>query len=219
MDFLGLSLFPGVIFNLLYHYLAKNYGMLPNVVYRLLTAGLIALVPYGSSIPDSLFSLFALLYPLLVYAFIKVLYEKKKREKQKVSRGVGIATFSVVLAVLIGIIMLVSCQFKYCALVIATESMTGELNKGDVAIYQKYEGQDLEEGTIIVFDKGDGTTVHRIVEIEVVDGTIRYTTKGDANDGNDLGYVYKSDIKGTTLFKVAYFGYPTLWLRSLFKRA
>ena len=96
--------------------------------------------------------------------------------------------------------------------------MTGELNKGDVTIYQRYEGQDLEEGTIIVFDKGDGTTVHRIVEIEVVDGTIRYTTKGDANDGNDLGYVYKSDIKGTTLFKVAYFGYPTLWLRSLFKR-
>lgn len=217
MDFMGMSLFPAIVGNLLFHYLSSSYGMFPNLVYRILTSLLLVVIPYGSRVPDSLFSLFKLIFPLLVYFFIKVLYEKKKREKKKVAKGVSIAIFGVVLAVLIGLIMLVSCQFKYCALVIATDSMTGELNKGDVTIYKKYDGEPIDNGQIIVFDKGDGTTVHRVVNIEVVNGTIRYTTKGDANDDVDFGYVYSGDIKGTTLFKVAYFGYPTLWLRALFK--
>jgi signal peptidase I len=218
-DILGYTVFPAITAGVLYHYLSRRYGVYPNISYRLLTTLFPYLIPYSSQLSAAIYSFARLVIPLLIYAFIHALYGKRERQTstQKVRWTYVVVAPAILLAS--SFVMLISCQFEYGLIVVATESMTGELNKGDVAIYQKYEGQDLEEGTIIVFDKGDGTTVHRIVKIEVVDGTIRYTTKGDANDDNDLGYVYKSDIKGTTLFKVAYFGYPTLWLRSLFKRA
>jgi hypothetical protein len=53
------------------------------------------------------------------------------------------------------------------------------------------------------------------VKIEQKDGEVRYFTKGDANNVIDSGYVTDKDIVGLTDIKVAYIGYPTLWLREL----
>jgi hypothetical protein len=54
------------------------------------------------------------------------------------------------------------------------------------------------------------------MEIKVIDGEIRYYTKGDANESMDAGYVTKSQIVGVTHFRILYIGYPTLWLRDIF---
>ena len=116
------------------------------------------------------------------------------------------------------VVMLVSGQFHYKALVIATESMTGELNKGDVVIYETYTNEDvITEGQIIVFDHFGAVTVHRVVEIEHFNGETRYYTKGDANDAMDAGYITSDSIYGFVHFKVPYLGYPTLMMREIFK--
>ena len=60
--------------------------------------------------------------------------------------------------------------------------------------------------------------VHRIVEIEIINGTAYYYTKGDANEDRDAGYITSANIVGTVNYKLPAFGYPTLWIRSLFKR-
>ena len=59
--------------------------------------------------------------------------------------------------------------------------------------------------------------IHRIINIENMNGEIRYYTKGDANTNVDDGYIIKDDIIGTTLFKIKYIGYPSLWLRDIFE--
>jgi signal peptidase len=56
------------------------------------------------------------------------------------------------------------------------------------------------------------------VKIEIINGVTRYYTKGDANEDNDAGFIVDSDIVGVVNYKVPYLGYPTLWMRSLFKR-
>ena len=119
------------------------------------------------------------------------------------------------LVVMALIVMLISCQFRYGALVIATESMTGEINKGDVIVYERYEQQALREGQVIVFAKDNVKIVHRVVRIENINGETRYYTKGDANPDEDYGYRLSSDIVGLTDVKVAYIGFPTLWIREL----
>ena len=74
----------------------------------------------------------------------------------------------------------------------------------------------IEEGDVIVFTKDERTlVVHRVVDIQSVDGKIYYTTKGDANNGSDSGYVVASDIRGIVRFKVSHIGHPTLWLRDI----
>ena len=55
------------------------------------------------------------------------------------------------------------------------------------------------------------------MRIENINGEKRYYTKGDANPDEDYGYRVDSDIVGLTDLKVAYIGYPTLWLREMLK--
>ena len=56
-----------------------------------------------------------------------------------------------------------------------------------------------------------------VVAIERIGNETRYYTKGDANDDWDVGYRTDQDIVGLTDIKLAYVGYPTLWLRDLLR--
>lgn len=218
MDFVGLYLFPAIVLNLIFSYLIVRYGALPNVSYKLVTALLPIFITVAPAISDALLALLKLLFPLIMYLFVKLLYEKRRREKKRVSKRVTALIVTALVVCFSSIIMLVSCQFHFCALVIATESMTGELNKGDVVIYERYTDEVIiEEGQVIVFYKYGSRTVHRVVEIEHFNGQTRYYTKGDANEDIDGGYITDSDIIGFVNFKVPYVGYPTLWLRKIFK--
>lgn len=222
MDVVGLTLFPGILCNLLYNYLTSRYGPWPIVILKALTVWAFYLIPYGSAISNTLLGFVDLLLPIAIYLFIDSLYEKKRKfALGNTSRFLRIASrvlTVIVLILMVGTMMLVSNHFKYGSLVIATESMTGELNKGDVIIFEGYDGETVEEGQVIVFEKNRSMIVHRIVEIEIVNGTTYYYTKGDANEDRDAGFITDSNIVGTVNYKLPALGYPTLWIRSLFKR-
>lgn len=222
MDVVGLALFPGLIYNSLYNYLTKRYGIIPNLVYRILTTLVFYLIPYGSAISDSLVSFINMIIPIGIYYFIDSLYESKRRyalEQQSVLRkNLSIVLSIVTVIVMIGVVMLISNQFYYGSYVVATESMTGEINKGDVIIYERYDDQLVVEGQVIVFEKNKSVTIHRVEEIKIINGVKRYYTKGDANDDLDAGYITDGNIIGLVNYKLPFFGYPTIWIHQLFKR-
>jgi len=223
MELVAAAAFPAMISNLLYTYLCRRYGAYPNLSYRLITALHTYLLPISSGIEDSLLIFCKLIFPILIFLFVDALYEKRKKYavRGRLSRTVRIAsaTLTASLAVgMLGLVMLVSNQFRYGALVIATESMTGEINKGDVAVFEAYGNQPIEEGLVIVFDKNDVTVVHRVVDIKIINGVTQYYTKGDANEENDAGFITEADVVGVVHYKLPLAGYPTLWLRSLFKK-
>jgi len=221
MDVVGLTLFPGLLYNLLYNYLSLRYGWKPNLLFRALTVWAFYLIPYGSAVSDSLLAFVNLMLPIGIYYFIDSLFEKKRRYAlKKVSRFSRIASkvlTIVVLIIMIGTVMLVSNHFYYGAYVIATDSMTGELNKGDVAIYERYEDQFIQEGQVIVFEQSKSAIVHRVVDIQIINGITRYYTKGDANEDLDAGFITDGDIVGLVNYKLPIIGYPTLWVRALFE--
>jgi len=93
--------------------------------------------------------------------------------------------------------------------------MTGELDKGDTIVYEEYDGQIITEGQVIVFERSNAKIVHRVVEIERVDGVNRYFTKGDANEDKDAGYITDTEIVGIVELKIPIVGYPTIWLRNI----
>ena len=222
MDLVAGALFPALLSNLLYSYLSKRYGMYPNIAFRAITvlyAYTFRIVP---GIGDSILNFFRLLIPIAIYLFIDVLFEKKRRyalgNKSRLWVFTSRVLTVVVLVLMIGTVMLVSNQFRYGSLVIATGSMTGELNKGDVVIFESYTNQPIIEGQVIVFEKYDVMVVHRVVDIEIINGNTRYYTKGDANEDWDEGFITKAEVVGLAEKKLPYLGYPTLWMRSLFKR-
>ena len=222
MDLVAGALFPAIISNLLYNYLSKRYGFYPNLVFRAITILHAYTLPIKSRISDSLLNFFNILLPIGIYLFIDSLFERKRRyalgNTSKFWRVLSTILTIVVLIIMIGTVMLISNQFYYGAYVIATESMTGELNRGDVAIYESYEEQLIIEGQVIVFEQNGSAIVHRVVDIEIINGITRYHTKGDANEDWDADYILDSDIIGLVNYKLPFLGYPTLWVRSLFSR-
>ena len=177
------------------------------------------LIPFIPNIPRVLSAFSLLLLPIILLVFISSLFEKRvKRAKEKKSPLTPVIT-ATLLILSAAFIMLVSCQFRYGILVIGSPSMTGAINVGDAVVYEDYSFTDgVEENDIVVFTK-DGKTrvVHRIVEVNTVNGQKQYITKGDANEDKDAGYITDSDIIGVVHFKVVYIGYPSLWLHEIFK--
>lgn len=222
MDVVGLTLLPGLLYNLLYNYISLRYGWKPNLIFRGLTVWAFYLIPYGSAISDSLVAFINLMIPVATYLFIDTLFEKKRRyalgKHSRVSRVITKVLAVIALILMIGTVMLVSNHFYYGAYVIATDSMTGELNKGDVAIFERYEDQFVQEGQVIVFEQNNTVIVHRVADIQIINGITHYYTKGDANEDLDAGFITEADIIGLVDYKLPFWGYPTLWLRSLFRR-
>lgn len=216
------AFFPALLSNLLYNYLSKRYGVYPVLSYRLISTLHAYLFPVRPGIAESIVSFIKLILPMIIYVFIDALYEKKKRyalgNNSRIARAVSRIFAVVTLVVMISTVMLVSNQFAYGSLVIATESMTGELNKGDVVIFESYTDQPLDEGQVIIYNKNNSMVVHRVVDIQIINGIARYYTKGDANEDNDLGFITDTDIVGIVSGKLPIVGYPTLWFRSMFKR-
>lgn len=215
MDLVALTLFPAIIANFYYQYVARRFGSLPNIAFRLITTMYIYFVPTVSAMSDALLACIKLILPIIMLALISSLFEKKKKNARKKNKALGVISTVLTIAIIVPIAMLISCQFRFGALVIATESMTGEINKGDMIIYERYDGQAIDEGQVIVFLQDNSKIVHRVVQIKNIGGELRYYTKGDANDDFDEGYRVKDDIVGLTDLKLAYIGYPTLWLREI----
>ncbi len=216
VDFYALSLFPAVTENLLYHYLSRRYGILPNIAYRSISAFCPYLIPYTPAIPNSWLAFARLLAPLLVYLFLFILYEKKKYAVSEKKRGRHTVSSAVCLLVMAALVVLVSCRYRYGVIVVGSESMTGAANKGDALLYERYEGQLIREGEIVIFEKDGRKIIHRVVDIRCTNGELRYYTKGDANDSMDTGYVTEEMLIGIADVRICYIGYPTIWLREMF---
>lgn len=218
MDLVGMALLPALAAQPLYQYTGKHYGIAPAIAYRMIVSLSPYLIPIKSGVPDSLVAFSSLLVPLALLFLIRLLYGRTVKHTKHKRGGVGMAvTVAVVLVFLSSVIMLISNQFRYRFIVIATESMTGSIDKGDAVIYEDFKGQFVEEGDVIVFLLNDRVTVHRVMEITYIDGEKRYFTKGDANDDWDNGFVTDELVLGVVKAKLPYFGYPTLWLRGLFE--
>ncbi len=217
MDIIAMALFPAITSNVLYTFISKNYGMIPNILYRLITILYLYIIPVIPKTPDVLVSFAKMIVPLLVLLFIRILYSKQKKVVSSKKRYASLAVTGVAVALMLGFVMLISCQFRYGMLVIATESMTGAINKGDAIIYERYEDQLIEIGDVIVFDSDGKNVVHRVVDIKRINNEFRYYTKGDANEDMDMGYITSDKIVGVTNIKIMYIGYPSLWMRSIFK--
>jgi signal peptidase len=213
MDLVGMTLFPALTSNVYYHYISKKYGAISNIVFRVILTLNIYFIPTVALVPDALEACLKIIFPIFMLAFVSALYSKKKKHAVQKGTKFGKITTALAVIIIVSLAMLISCQFRFGALVIATGSMTGEINKGDMIIYERYDGQTIEEGQVIVFMDNSSRVVHRVVKIENIGGEVRYYTKGDANEDLDTGYRLKSDIVGLTDIKLAYVGYPTLWLR------
>ena len=216
-DFLmviGFIFFASLSCNLLYNYISRRFGYLPIIIFRLITCLYMYIIPVIPDVYVFMRTFLRMLYPFLIYIILEKTYSKSfYRERKRDTYINGVLFIGVTL-----LVMLISCQFKYGIIVIGSDSMTGTIDRGDAVIFERYDGQLLNAGQIIIFEFNDIKTVHRIIDKQSVNGEIRYTTKGDFNKKEDTGYRKADNINGVVKLKIKYIGLPTLWFRSLFEK-
>ena len=86
-------------------------------------------------------------------------------------------------------------------LVVLSGSMSGDaedhIEIGDLIFVDKADPDALEVGDVIAYMEGSVVITHRIVRIQTAaDGTLLFTTKGDANNTEDLLPVPEQDLVG-----------------------
>lgn len=220
-DFLtaiGFILFSSMANNLLFNYLSKRFGAKPIILFRFITVLYIYLIPYQPDVYLFLRTFLRILYPFIMYLVFEQTYAKTNLAIAYKDKKSSILWTGFIFTFITLMIMLISCQFKYGIMVVGSESMKGTINVGDAIIFEQYDKNSrIQKGQVIVFYYSNMSTIHRVVEIKNINGEVRYFTKGDANKSYDDGYRTSSDINGLVRLKIKYIGWPTLWLRQLFK--
>jgi len=218
VDIMSFTVFAAISCNLLYNYISIRFGSKPVIVFRLITVLYAYIIPIIPNIYIFFRSFLRIVYPYIIYLILEQCYSKDNFVVATKDKKKNIIITVILSIIMILIIMLISCKFKYGMLVIATESMTGTINKGDAVIFESYDEQKISEGQVIIYERNGIQIVHRVTEMEQVNGETRYYTKGDANQQVDKGYVTDKEIVGISKFRIMYIGYPTIWLRDIFTK-
>lgn len=98
------------------------------------------------------------------------------------------------------------------ALTVQSGSMEPTIPTGSVVFVDNVAPSQVDErvaeGDVITYaDDGRNLITHRVVEKHTAETSVRFTTKGDANENVDPEPVYRQDVVGEVMFSVPLVGY------------
>ena len=215
------SLLPSLTTSFLCTYLALNVKWDVSFYYRALMVALPILVPILPAFNWLMAAIIEIVLPFIIYLSINNLDIIKSRLSRRVRDKSG-ALSNIVFVVFVSVfVMFIVGVFKYMPVAIMSNSMVPKFRRGDAVVVLKCDNKCLNElkvYDIIYFRVDSDFIVHRIVDINTVNGEIVYTTKGDNNNSVDHWDLKKSDIKGKVMFSIPFVGYPSVMLSEfLFK--
>ena len=110
--------------------------------------------------------------------------------------------------------------FGMFPMAVASESMSGTLEVGDVIIVENYNHDySVNLRDIVVYEKpyknGTIKIIHRVVGTTDTGYSKYYKTKGDNNEEKDPFDVQDEEIVGIVKKRIRFIGYPTVWVYKL----
>ena len=152
----------------------------------------------------------------------------KKNLKDKILTGIGaVLCFFLIPVLIINCILI--CK-SLCTtdevpqiggifpLIVCTDSMSPDINGGDLIFCKQEKIDEIKVGDVISFFDPAGSNssivTHRVVEIIDKDGDISFKTKGDANNIADELLVTEDDLIGVYKTKIPNLGYVALFIQT-----
>lgn len=132
--------------------------------------------------------------------------------------------WNVTTSVLVGFVILLAVALVGVRLiglnpyVVLSGSMEPVYHVGSLIYVKDVDYRELEVGDAITFMLNEDTVAtHRIMEVLVDEEdpeTIRYITKGDANDASDGSSVHYKNVIGKPVFTIPYLGYISNYIQN-----
>lgn len=213
--YISSTIFPALVRNCLFTYLAVVAGCMANLVYRLPIMLATLVLPILPNLNWFLKGITESLLPLFIYFFINRIHEEKTVRYRSRKKSYREIPFTIIFVI---IIFFIAGFFNYRPISIMSNSMADIFYRGDMVIVEKIgsNSDDLDVQDIIEYNLDGYRIVHRIIEIKVLeDGTKMYRTKGDNNNTPDKEWVSPEQIRGVVRLKIPKLGYPAVWLNEL----
>jgi signal peptidase len=213
-EMVGRLVLGSMAVNLMLTFVAWKSDFRPTVIYALVMALYPVVTPIVPDLGPFLYSVAAVVLPMLLFMRFNMLFEAKRGLPQRGSRAAGWLATVPILAVLGVVVVMVSGIFRYWAMAVGSGSMTPNINKGDVVIIDKdYGGMArIEAGMVLAFRQDGRVVVHRVMEIKKAEGGYKVQTKGDFNADKDAWLVREEDVVGVVNLRVPLVGWPTVWI-------
>ena len=132
--------------------------------------------------------------------------------------------WNTVCGILIGILLILAVLLAGVRLVglrpltVLSGSMEPTYHVGSLIYVKSVDYQTLKAGDVITFMLDEDTlATHRIVEVvpdEEDPATLRYRTKGDANESEDGSLVHYKNVVGTPVFTIPKLGYVANYIQN-----
>lgn len=126
--------------------------------------------------------------------------ENNDQKKKKVG-GLWVSSLCHVLGMIILLVVIASCMplivpqiMGYQVYNVVSGSMEPAVPIGSIIYVKAVSPDELVPGDIIAFSSGESVIMHRVINNKIVEGTL--TTKGDANEGEDLNDIDYAAVIG-----------------------
>lgn len=127
-----------------------------------------------------------------------------------------ISTILVALVVLLAVALVGVRLVGIRTFTVLSGSMEPTYHVGSLIYVKKVDSTTIRPGQVITFMLDENTVAtHRVVEVvpdEDDPSTLRFRTKGDANDAEDGTLVHYKNVVGTPVFTIPYLGYFSNWI-------
>jgi len=118
--------------------------------------------------------------------------------------------FVLILVALLAPVIIYAVTFVvdgYYSSVIMSGSMEPVVPVGSVVVVGRVDPDDVKVSNIIVFQRSNSKTLHRVMEKIVENDSYYFKTKGDANEDPDPWIVQPEQVQGSLLLTIPYYGY------------
>ena len=128
-----------------------------------------------------------------------------------------ISTILVALVVLLAVALVGVPLAGIRTFTVLSGSMEPTYHVGSLIYVKKVDPTTIRPGQVITFMLDENTVAtHRVVEVvpdEDDPSTLRFRTKGDANEAEDARLVHYKNVIGTPVFSIPYLGYATNYIQ------
>ena len=196
--------------------MALKVNWLPAILYELMYYLILWLPPILPKAPWILESMLNIIFPLLLFLFVKYNINKKDRfELSRINEEQKPSSFVPVCILMVVLIWFALGVFPIKPVGIMSASMYPEIKVGDAVIIKKCSANDIKLQDIIEYQMDSYTVIHRVIEIRQEDGEFFFITKGDNNEDPDYIPVREDQLIGKAIYKVPYIALPAVWLHSI----
>ncbi len=218
VTYVNSTLLPTLAESMLATFLALLGGPLAAIVYRGILQAFWWFSPVLPNLPWAFKGLIGVIVPIVGLVVANNLRSSRPRPvRAKREREGSLAGWVITTIVAVAIIWFAVGLFPLQPTTIISGSMRPVLEVGDVVIIAKMPGDRVKPGEIIQFREAGGvTTVHRVVDIEQVEGKKLLITQGDANREPDEEPVLPANVVGKAVFSIPRVGWASIAIKEFF---